>query len=41
MVRHLHERGGRRPSYNWGFLLLLGMAVEFWIILTTIVAQNL
>jgi hypothetical protein len=40
-VRHLHEGGARQPSYNWGFLLLLALCVEFWIIVTTAIAENL
>jgi len=30
----------RRP-YNWGLLLVVVMAVEFWVALTTVVADHL
>jgi hypothetical protein len=33
--------GGRQPARNWGLVLLLGLCVEFWIIATTVVAENL
>jgi hypothetical protein len=39
MLRHLDE-GSRQPRLNWGLLLMLGLCVEFWIIVTTEVAQN-
>ena len=29
-----------RP-YNWGLLLLLALCVEFWVILTTVVTEQL
>ena len=31
----------RKPPRNWGLLVLLGLCVEFWIVVTTTVAQNL
>jgi hypothetical protein len=30
----------RRP-YNWGLLLIIVMAVEFWIVAATVVAQHI
>jgi hypothetical protein len=33
--------GGREPGLNWSLLLALGLCVEFWIIVTTAVAENL
>jgi hypothetical protein len=39
MARHVAD--GRQPSYNWGILILLGLCLEFWIIVTTAVAENL
>jgi hypothetical protein len=39
MARHVPDV--RQPSHNWGLLLLLGLCVEFWIIVTTAVAQSL
>jgi len=41
MERHLYEAGVRQPSYNWGFLLLLVLCLEFWIIVATEVAESL
>jgi hypothetical protein len=41
MVRHVHEGDARQPPHNWGLLLLLGLCAEFWIIVTTAVAENL
>lgn len=32
---------GRQPGRNWGLFLLLGLCVEFWIVVSTIVAENL
>ena len=32
---------GQHGSFNWGFMLLLGVCVEFWVIMTTVVTQNL
>jgi hypothetical protein len=40
MARHLDD-GTRQPGHNWGLLLMLGLCVEFWIIVTTAVVQNL
>jgi hypothetical protein len=31
----------RKPSRNWGLLVLLGLCVEFWIVVTTTLAQNI
>jgi hypothetical protein len=39
MARHVADV--QQPSHNWGLLLVLGFCVEFWIIVTTAVAQNL
>ena len=32
---------GRKPARNWGLFLMLGLCVEFWIVVTTAVTQNL
>jgi hypothetical protein len=39
MARYLE--GSRQPGRNWGLFLLLGLCVEFWIAVTTVVAQSL
>jgi len=41
MASELSRAGARRPPYNWGFFLLLVLAVEFWIIVTTSLADKL
>ena len=38
MARHLV--GSRQAGRNWGLFLLLGLCVEFWVIVTTEAAQN-
>jgi hypothetical protein len=40
MAHHLDE-GTRQPSQSWALLLVFGLCVEFWIIVTTAVAQKL
>ena len=40
MARHFDE-GTLQPRLNWGLVVLLGLCVEFWIIVTTAVAENL
>jgi hypothetical protein len=30
-----------KPARNWGLLVFLVLCVEFWIVVTTTVAQNL
>jgi len=40
MVRRHLDEGTPQPR-NWGLLLLLGLCAEFWIVVTTTVAQNL
>jgi hypothetical protein len=32
---------GRKPARNWGLFLMLGLCVGFWIVVTTVVAENL
>jgi hypothetical protein len=39
MTRHFDE--GRHHDLNWGLLGALGLCLEFWIIVTTAVTQNL
>jgi hypothetical protein len=39
MARHLES--SRSPAFNWGFLLLLVLCVEFWLAVTSIVVQHL
>ena len=39
MARHFDGRG--ESGRNWGLLLLLGLCVEFWMVVTSVVAQNL
>ena len=34
-------RGGGQQSRNWGLFLFLGLCIEFWIVVTTAVVQNL
>jgi hypothetical protein len=36
-----HPDAGGQPRLNWSLLLALGLCVEFWIVVTTAVAQNL
>jgi len=33
--------GVRKPARNWGLFVLLGICVEFWVIVTATVTQNL
>ena len=40
MARHPGE-GTWQPRLNWVLLLLLGLCIEFWIIVTTAVTENL
>ena len=40
MVRHPLDEAAREPT-NWGLLLMLAICAEFWVIVTTEVAQNL
>ena len=40
MVRRHLDEGTRQPM-NWGLLLMFAICVEFWIVVTTTVAQNL
>jgi hypothetical protein len=40
MARRSDERTWQ-PPLNWGLLVLLGLCMEFWIIVTTAVAENL
>jgi hypothetical protein len=40
VVRHFDE-GTRQPRLNWGLFLMLGLCAEFWIVVTTTVAENL
>ncbi len=40
MARHF-DGGTRQPSRNWGLFLVLGLCLEFWIVVTTAVTQNL
>jgi hypothetical protein len=39
MVRHFEE--DTRQPRNWGLLLVLVLCAEFWVIVTTAVAENL
>jgi hypothetical protein len=36
-----HPDIGGKPPLNWSLLLALGLCVEFWIIVTTAVAESL
>jgi hypothetical protein len=40
MASH-HPDAGAQPRLNWSLLLALGLCVEFWIIVTTAVAEKL
>jgi hypothetical protein len=40
MRRHLVE-GARPRAPNWGLLLMVVLCVEFWIVVTSAVAQHL
>jgi hypothetical protein len=40
MARHLDE-GTRQPGHNWTLVLVAGLCIEFWVVVTTAVAQNL
>jgi hypothetical protein len=31
---------GEQPRHNWGLFVLLGLCLEFWIVVTTVVAEN-
>jgi hypothetical protein len=33
--------GATRQGRNWGLFLVLGLCLEFWIVVTTVAAQNL
>jgi hypothetical protein len=34
-------RESEKRPYNWGLLLMVVMAVEFWVFATTLVAHNI
>jgi len=40
MASH-HPDGGGQLRLNWSLLLALGFCVEFWIVVTTAVAEKL
>ena len=35
------RKPARKPALNWSLFVALGLCVEFWVIVTTAVAQNL